>query len=59
LSECKQIYEGIKVLDKECISSSSDGQITGDIAFKLYESHGFKEADIEKLAKIKGMNADC
>jgi len=46
--------EGLKVLDKEKIKSS-DAFISADVAFKLYESHGFKEDDIVKLAKIKGL----
>ncbi len=54
LSDCKQYHEGLKFLDKHGLASDSGSAISGDLAFKMYDSFGLKEDDIETLAAIKG-----
>jgi hypothetical protein len=54
LSDCKQYHEGLKFLDKHGLASDSGSTISGDLAFKMYDSFGLKEDDIETLAAIKG-----
>ena len=61
LADCKHYYEGLKFLDKQGrTSGSSDvtsghvGAISGHVAFKMYDSLGLKEDDIQIIASLKG-----
>ena len=54
LSDCKQYYEGLRFLDKHGLATNSGLSISGELAFKLYDSLGLKEDDIEAIADIKG-----
>lgn len=54
LSDCIQYYNGLKFLEKHGFVTNSKASIGGDIAFKIYETLGLREDDIESIADIKG-----
>jgi hypothetical protein len=58
MSDCKHFYEGLKFLDKQAINSNQNdghaGAIAGHMAYKMYDTLGLKEDDIEIIASLKG-----
>lgn len=56
LSECKQFHEGLKFVSKNITGSEHQNVLPGDLAYRIYESLGLREDQIETLAVIKGLS---